>query len=54
MKSQFVRLVRNEAGQDLIEYSLVCALIAVACIAMMQLLADPINGLLASIRDALP
>ena len=54
MKSQFTRLVRNDAGQDLIEYSLVCALIAMGCVAMMRLLADPINGLLASIRAALP
>ncbi len=31
MKNLFVRFVRNEEGQDLIEYSLLAALIAVAC-----------------------
>ena len=54
MNSQFARLISNEAGQDLIEYALVCAVIALACIAAMNLLAAPINGLLGSILAALP
>ena len=39
MKNIVTRFVREEEGQDLIEYSLLAALIAVACIAAMQALA---------------
>jgi pilus assembly protein Flp/PilA len=53
MKNLFVRFVRNEEGQDLIEYSLLCALIAVAAIAAMNLLAADINGIFAAIGAAL-
>jgi pilus assembly protein Flp/PilA len=45
MKNLMDRFVREEEGQDLIEYSLLCALIAVACIAAMQGLANDINGI---------
>ena len=34
---------QEEAGQDLIEYALIAALIAVACVASMQSLATAIN-----------
>ena len=54
MNSQFARLVRNEAGQDLIEYAMLAALIAVACIGVMNLLAAPVTGLLGSILAAMP
>ena len=53
MKNLFVRFVRNEEGQDLIEYSLLCALIAVAAIAAMNLLAADINLIFAAIGAAL-
>ena len=36
MKNIVNRFVREEEGQDLIEYSLLAALIAVACIAAMN------------------
>ena len=36
MKNLFVRFVREEEGQDLIEYSLLAALIAVGSIAVMK------------------
>ena len=49
MKNLFVRFVREEEGQDLIEYSLLCALIAVACIAAMQALATDINEIFQAI-----
>ena len=35
MKNLFVRFVREEEGQDLIEYSLLAAIIAVGAIAAM-------------------
>ena len=53
MKNLFVRFVREEEGQDLIEYSLLAALIAVACIAAMRALAVDINGIFTAIGAAL-
>jgi pilus assembly protein Flp/PilA len=53
MKNLIVRLVREEEGQDLIEYSLLAALIAVACIVAMQTLAVDINAIFARIGAAL-
>ena len=53
MKNLVNRFVREEEGQDLIEYSLLAALIAVACIAAMQLLATDIKGIFAKIGAAL-
>lgn len=53
MKNLITRFVREEEGQDLIEYSLLAALIAVACIAAMNALATDINGIFAAIGAAL-
>jgi pilus assembly protein Flp/PilA len=53
MKNLFVRFVRDEEGQDLIEYSLLAALIAVAAIAAMNALAVDINAIFAAIGGAL-
>lgn len=53
MKNLIARFVREEEGQDLIEYSLLAALIAVACIAAMNLLAADINAIFAEIGAAL-
>jgi pilus assembly protein Flp/PilA len=53
MKNLVNRFVREEEGQDLIEYSLLAALIAVACIAAMTALAVDINGIFARIGAAL-
>ena len=38
------RLYQEESGQDLIEYALIAALIAVAAIASMNTLATAISG----------
>jgi pilus assembly protein Flp/PilA len=53
MKNLMARFVREEEGQDLIEYSLLCALIAVACIGAMNALAVDINAIFANIGAAL-
>lgn len=53
MKNLFVRFVRDEEGQDLIEYSLLAALIAVASIVAMNALAVDINAIFAAIGAAL-
>jgi Flp pilus assembly pilin Flp len=47
------RFVREEEGQDLIEYTLLCALIAVACMVGMNNLAGGINAIFANIVAAL-
>ena len=53
MKNFVARFVREEEGQDLIEYSLLAALIAVACILAMQTLATDINEIFGAIGTAL-
>jgi pilus assembly protein Flp/PilA len=53
MKNLIARFVREEEGQDLIEYSLLAALIAVASIAAMQALSTDINEIFAAIGGEL-
>jgi pilus assembly protein Flp/PilA len=47
------KLVRDESGQDLIEYALVAALIALAAIAGMKALATGINAGFTSVSTTL-
>lgn len=47
------RLCRDERGQDLIEYVLLAALLAVACIAAMDLISSPLSNLFTSTINAL-
>ena len=49
MQNLVNRFIRDEEGQDLIEYSLLAALIAVACILAMKALATDIQGIFAKI-----
>ena len=44
MKSFFVRLLTDEAGQDLTEYALLLVLLSLAAIASLSSLAVAING----------
>jgi pilus assembly protein Flp/PilA len=53
MKNVMIRFVREEDGQDLIEYSLLAALIAVASILAMQALSTDINQIFTRIGAAL-
>jgi pilus assembly protein Flp/PilA len=43
MKSLLKRLVREDEGQDLIEYALLAALIALACTLAMKAVGDQLN-----------
>jgi len=43
MINMLKRFHQEESGQDLIEYALIAALIAVACVASMSALAAAIN-----------
>jgi len=53
MKNLFVRLVREESGQDLIEYALLAAIIAIGSITVMGNVKTAINGVLTKIVTAL-
>ena len=53
MKNLFARFVRDEEGQDLIEYSLLAALIAVGSILAMQTLSGDINAIFGEIGTEL-
>jgi pilus assembly protein Flp/PilA len=47
------RLIKREEGQDLVEYALVLALIALAAVATIQTLAAAINIALVNVGMAL-
>ncbi len=51
MKNLFNRFVREEEGQDLIEYALLAALIAVACIAILRTIGGNVNGIFSNIQQ---
>ena len=53
MKNLFNRFVKEEEGQDLIEYALLAALIAVASILAMTILGGKISGLFGKIGSSL-
>ena len=53
MNNMITRFVREEEGQDLIEYSLLAALISVASIAFMTPLSTQINAVFTAITGAL-
>ena len=46
-------LLSQEEGQDLVEYALIVALIAIACIAGLRPLATAVNGAFSSISTTL-
>jgi pilus assembly protein Flp/PilA len=47
------QMLREDHGQDLIEYALLAALIAVACVAAFNTLATKLNTVFASVTAAL-
>ena len=53
MKKLFVRFVRDEAGQDLIEYSLLASLLSVVCIIILGTLGTSIDTLFVRLSTAL-
>jgi len=53
MKNLFVRFVREEEGQDLIEYSLLAAIIAVGSIIAMGTVGDEIDAVFADVVTGL-
>ncbi len=53
MKNLFKRFVKEEEGQDLIEYALLAALIAVVLVAAMQTVATAISGVFTTVSGKL-
>ena len=53
MKDMLMRFVREEEGQDLVEYALLITFIALACIVGMQQLGTAINNRYQSISTSL-
>ena len=53
MKNLFNRFVREEVGQDLIEYSLLAAIIAVGSIVGIGLVGDEIDNTFAAVVTGL-
>ena len=53
MTTWLKRLVREDEGQDLIEYALLAALIALGAVVAMQATGTSINNVFTSIKDQL-
>lgn len=50
----FVRILKDEDGQGMVEYGLILGLIAVAAIAVLIALGPKIKGIFQSADDAIP
>ena len=53
MKTLFTRFVKDESGATAIEYGLIAALIAVACISIMQTLGTNLSAKFKVVSDKL-
>ena len=53
MKNLFARFIKEEEGQDLIEYALLAAFIAVASILVIQAIGSSVNGIFGRVQTAL-
>jgi pilus assembly protein Flp/PilA len=51
---KFVRGIRKQSGQSLVEYALILALIAVVAILVLQGLGSKVNNTLSSVNANLP
>ena len=53
MKNLIVRFVRNEEGQDLVEYAMLLAFIALIAIAGVQELGNTVNEFFTNVSETL-
>ena len=53
MADRLLQWLRDESGQDLVEYGLLAALISVAAVVVMLSASEEIGGLWGTIRDGL-
>jgi len=54
MKSLFARLVREDAGQDLIEYGLLIGIITAGCIVSIQAIGPKVAAYFSDLNSKLP
>ena len=54
MKAMVSRFLREESGQDLIEYGLLIGIITVACIVSIQAIGPKVAGYYSSLNAKLP
>jgi pilus assembly protein Flp/PilA len=54
MKNFVVRFVREDAGQDLIEYGLLIGIITVACIVAIKAIGPKVGGYFTTLNTNLP
>jgi pilus assembly protein Flp/PilA len=54
MKKALLRFVREEEGQDLVEYAMLIALIALICVAGVGTLGTAVDGFYAGIAADIP
>ena len=54
MKNLFTRFVREEAGQDLIEYALLAGLISIVCVIAIQSAGTKVSALFGKVETAIP
>ena len=54
MKALFTRFVRDDEGQDLIEYGLLIGIITVACIAAILAIGPKVGSYFSNLNSNLP
>ena len=54
MKNLFSRFVREESGQDLIEYALLAGLIALVCVVTITNAGTAVSTLFGNVEAAIP
>jgi pilus assembly protein Flp/PilA len=54
MKNFVFSLMRDEQGQDLIEYALLAGLISILCVAAIQTAGSKVSSLFSSVSVAIP
>lgn len=53
MKRLFMRFIRDENGQSLVEYGLILALVVIAAIVIMRSLGDEVRGTFTDVVNTL-
>ena len=54
MNNLFNRFVREEAGQDLIEYALLAGLISLVCVLAIQAAGTKVSTLFGNVKTSIP
>jgi pilus assembly protein Flp/PilA len=54
MKNFMISLMRDDQGQDLIEYALLAGLISILCIVAVKSAGSKVSSLFSSVDSALP